>query len=108
MFLNFWTKHKKFKEVVQNTRTRSVIGRPFFVVQQKLRNVKTALSQWSKETYGAIFEKIATLEGIIKVKDQEMEVRPTNENKNELSRTEQEVRSYCQIEEEYWRQKAWM
>ncbi|KAH0712322.1 hypothetical protein KY289_008281 [Solanum tuberosum] len=107
-FLNFWTKHKKFKEVVQNQWASSVMGSPFFVVHQKLRNLKRALSQWSKETYGNIFEKIAAPKDIFKVKEQQMEVRPTNQNKKELAKAEEVVRSYYQIEEEYGKQKAGM
>ncbi|XP_015169050.1 uncharacterized protein [Solanum tuberosum] len=75
---------------------------------QKLRNLKRALSQWSKETYGNIFEKIDAPKDIFKVKEQQMEVGPTNQNKKELAKPEEVVKSYYQIEEQYGKQKAGM
>ncbi|XP_049388501.1 uncharacterized protein LOC125852861 [Solanum stenotomum] len=52
--------------------------------------------------------KIATLEDVIKVKEEQLEVQPTQANRAELSKMEAELRKYLSIEEEYWRQKAGM
>ncbi|KAK4706309.1 hypothetical protein R3W88_034132 [Solanum pinnatisectum] len=43
-FLNFWKTHKKFNEVVQQQWDATVIGSPFSVVQQKMKNLKWALT----------------------------------------------------------------
>ncbi|KAK6796405.1 hypothetical protein RDI58_004106 [Solanum bulbocastanum] len=72
-----------------------------------MRLLKKALSTWSKEAYGNIFEKIATLEDIARIKEEQMGVNPTESNKEELA-TKESLRRYYQIEEDYWKQKAGM
>lgn len=76
-----------------------------FVVQQKIKKLKKDLSQWSKETYEDIFVKIATLEDIIRVEENQIEVNPMEKNKAELTKAEEAVRKYYHIEE-YWKQKS--
>lgn len=55
-FLNFYTKHEAFKEVVRKNWVADFIGDPFLMFKKKLKRVKVALSQWSKITYGDIFK----------------------------------------------------
>lgn len=107
-FLNFWINHKKFKEVVQQQWIMNVEGSPFFVVQQKMENLKRTLSNWSKKVYGNIFVKISTLEDVCRMKEQQLEVNPTEQNKEELAKSEEVLRKYYEIEEEYWKEKAGM
>lgn len=64
--------------------------------------------QWSKETYGDFFKKIATMEDLIRVKEIQLEINPSKENREELRREEAELRKLQNIEEEYWKQKAGM
>ncbi|XP_075087698.1 uncharacterized protein LOC142169695 [Nicotiana tabacum] len=44
------------------------IGDPFLVFKDKLKNVKTTLSKWSRYTFGDIFKQLEILEDIVKVK----------------------------------------
>ncbi|XP_075096283.1 uncharacterized protein LOC142174394 [Nicotiana tabacum] len=53
-FLNFWTKHDTFMEVVRQNWMADFIEDPFLTFKQKLKRVKIALSKWSKLTYGDI------------------------------------------------------
>lgn len=48
-FLNFWTEHESFKQVVRCA--ANDIDNPFFSFKEKL---KTALTSWSKEVNGDI------------------------------------------------------
>ncbi|KAH0655111.1 hypothetical protein KY290_030912 [Solanum tuberosum] len=73
-----------------------------------MKNVKKALAQWSKKTYENSFERLATLEELIRVKEIQFEIRPTQDNRCALSQTEAELRKYLHIEKEYWKQKAGM
>ncbi|XP_015158226.1 uncharacterized protein [Solanum tuberosum] len=52
--------------------------------------------------------QISTVEDVIKVKETQLEIFPTVQNRAELSRMEAELRKYLRIEEEYWKQKAGM
>ncbi|KAG5569661.1 hypothetical protein H5410_059427 [Solanum commersonii] len=65
--------------------------RPFtFDIAAKIDNSeeKKVLSKWSKETYGNIFVKIATLEDIAKTKEDQVVINPTLSNNEELARAE--------------------
>lgn len=68
-FLNFWCNHHSFAEVVKKAWEDPVEGAPFRVLNQKMKNVKRCLGPWSKSTFGNIFQQIATIEDVIKVKE---------------------------------------
>lgn len=107
-FLNFWINHKKFKDLIKQHWEVNIHGNLFYVFHKKMKNVKKVLSRWSKETYGNIFQKIATLEDIVKVKKTQVEVNLSEANKKDLARAEETLKRYHHIQEEYWKQKAWM
>ncbi|WMV24107.1 hypothetical protein MTR67_017492 [Solanum verrucosum] len=107
-FLNFWTTHHQFLDIVREAWQIDFVGDPFSEFQAKMKKVKKALAEWSKKTYGNIFERLATLEELIRVKEIPFEIRPTQDNRCALSQTEAELRKYLHIEEEYWKQKAGM
>ncbi|XP_060182388.1 uncharacterized protein LOC132612058 [Lycium barbarum] len=62
MFLNFWVQHESFQEVIKQHWCIDFEGNPFTKFQHKLKKVKIALRTWSKNTYGNIFQQIASLE----------------------------------------------
>lgn len=55
---------------------------------QKLKNTKSALTRWSKETLGNIFQEITTLEDIIKFKEKQFEENPNGMNREKLSKAQ--------------------
>lgn len=54
-FLNFWTGHATFQDVVKENWQLDISANPFIVFNHKLKKLKKALSIWSKATYGDIF-----------------------------------------------------
>lgn len=70
-----------------------------------MKNVKRALSEWSRKEFGNIFIQHTTLEDIIKVKEQQLELDPSSENRADLKRTEADLKRALKLEEEYWKQK---
>ncbi|KAG5629959.1 hypothetical protein H5410_001676 [Solanum commersonii] len=54
-------KEETFKEVVKQNWNTDFEGNPFIIFHHKLKRVKRALSQWSKDTFGNIFQEIVTL-----------------------------------------------
>ncbi|XP_070049105.1 uncharacterized protein [Nicotiana tomentosiformis] len=68
-FLNFWTKHATFTNVVRQNWEVDFIGDPFFMFKQNIKRVKAALSKWSRETFGDIFMQLDVLEDIVRVKE---------------------------------------
>jgi len=43
-FLNFWTKHKEFKKIVEDNWKIDFVGSPFTEVHAKMKKVKVALA----------------------------------------------------------------
>ncbi|XP_075103554.1 uncharacterized protein LOC142178122 [Nicotiana tabacum] len=82
-FLNFWTKHESFTEVIIHNWMADFTGDTFLILKKKLKRVKIALSKYSKLTYGDIFKII-------------------------LQQAQAELKKYLSIEEQYWKQKAGM
>lgn len=44
-FMNFWTQHESFKDVVMHNWVADFVGNPFIMFKQKLKKVKGALSK---------------------------------------------------------------
>ncbi|XP_070038372.1 uncharacterized protein [Nicotiana tomentosiformis] len=85
-FLNFWTTHHSFTEVVRQNWIANFVGDPFLMFKQKLKRVKTALSHWSKLIFGDIFKQLAIREDIVRVKEMLFEENPTIENRAVLQK----------------------
>lgn len=68
----------------------------------KMKRVKRALVVWSKDEFRNIFIEKTTLEDIIQVKEAQLEVDPSPENRVELSKVEAELKRYLKLEEEFW------
>ncbi|XP_070002742.1 uncharacterized protein LOC142165914 [Nicotiana tabacum] len=83
-FLNFWTKHETFKEVVKENWNADFSANPFCIFNYKIKKLKQALSTWSRATYGDIFQKIASLEEVVLVHEIQFEVNPTQMNRQRL------------------------
>ncbi|XP_060190534.1 uncharacterized protein LOC132619737 [Lycium barbarum] len=80
----------------------------FILFHHKLKNVKVALMQWSKKTFGNIFQEIETLEEVIKVHMIQFEALPTPENRAILHKVQADLNRYLHLEEEFCKQKAGM
>ncbi|XP_009769215.2 uncharacterized protein [Nicotiana sylvestris] len=81
-------------------------GLPVSLIE--LKNLKKALSTWSRATYGDIFQKIASLEEVVLVHERQFEVNPTQMNRQRLQQVQAEMIKYLALEEAFWRQKASM
>lgn len=66
----------------------------------KLKKVKKILSQWSKEAFGNIFQKVANLKETVWIKEIQFEITPSQENREELSKANAELKKYWSLEED--------
>ncbi|XP_049390321.1 uncharacterized protein LOC125854782 [Solanum stenotomum] len=105
-FLNFWTKHKDFKKIVEDNWKIDFVGSSFTEVQTKMKKVKAALTEWSKNEYGNIFHEIATLEDIIQTKEAQLEVRLDENSREKLKKAEAKLIRFLNLEEKFWKQKS--
>ncbi|XP_075076870.1 uncharacterized protein LOC142163479 [Nicotiana tabacum] len=107
-FLNFWTKHPTFKDVVKANWQADFEANPFTLFNHKMKRVKKELSIWSKSTYGDIFKKISSLEEVVKVHEAQFEINPTRANRERLCKVQAELIKFLALEEQFWKQKAGM
>lgn len=107
-FLSSWVKHYQFMEVVRGNWKVDFMGDPFSKFHDKLKKVKQALTTWSKEIFGDIFQKVATFEGEGKVSEIQFEINPSSDNRVELNRTNAKLKRCWHLKEEFWKQKASM
>lgn len=80
-FLKFWTEHETFKDVVRLNWDPSISSNPFLDFKRKIKKVKRALSIWSKETFGNIFQQLIIREEIARIKEKLFEETPSCENR---------------------------
>ncbi|XP_075097936.1 uncharacterized protein LOC142175253 [Nicotiana tabacum] len=107
-FLNFWTKHESFMEVIRQNWIADFTRDPFLMFKQKLKRVKIALSKWSKLTYGDIFKQLSIREDVVRVKKMLFEEEPTVENRIIVQQAQAKLKKYLSIEEQHWKQKVGM
>lgn len=107
-YQNFWSKHKDFISMVKRYWVTDFMGDLFLELNAKLKKVKKGLREWSKEEFGNIFIKKATIEDILSVKELQFEIDLTPENRAQLHKVEAELRRYLKLEEDFWRKKSGM
>ncbi|XP_060182761.1 uncharacterized protein LOC132612660 [Lycium barbarum] len=107
-FLKFWTEHASFLEVVNQAWITDFEGDDFIKFKLKLKNVKSALSAWSKATFGDIFKQLTVREEVVRIKEQCFEEDPTLMNGMVLQQAQAALKKYVHYEEEFWRQKSHM
>ncbi|XP_060212152.1 uncharacterized protein LOC132639745 [Lycium barbarum] len=73
-FLNFWTQYESF--------------------QEEMRNVKKALSKWSKDTYDDIFKELEVREEVVKIKEGLFEEDPSIINRIEGNQSNLDILQY--------------
>ncbi|XP_059290876.1 uncharacterized protein LOC132044416 [Lycium ferocissimum] len=105
-FLNFWVQHEDFKDLVMQNWKTDVVGSPFLTFKNKLKNLKKALSVWSRETYRDIFKELAIREEVVKIKEKLFEEDPSIVNRIVLQKAQAELKKYLSLEEQYCKQKA--
>ncbi|XP_060183197.1 uncharacterized protein LOC132613164 [Lycium barbarum] len=107
-FLNFWTKHESFMDVVKENWNTEVEGISFWRFNLKMKNMRKMLSTWSRSTYRGFFQKVTNMEEVIRAQEAMFEENPSFVNKEKLNKVNTEYTPVLAIEEEYWKQKAGM
>ncbi|KAH0714753.1 hypothetical protein KY284_007658 [Solanum tuberosum] len=93
-FLKFWSEHVEFQQVVKDSWI-SEEADVFIRLKQKIKKTKTALSNWSRATFGDIFKQLSIREEIVRVKEALFETSPTTGNIEILQKAQVELKSMC-------------
>ncbi|XP_071939955.1 uncharacterized protein [Coffea arabica] len=105
-FLNVWTTHPGLLRVIKDYWTHPVYGSLLQVLVSKLKNVKNALKQWSRTTFGDIFERARSAERVVTEVEIAYDLDPTEQGRSELHHARTRLRQALVVEEGFWRQKA--
>lgn len=95
-----------FIDVVRQNWVENESANPFIAFKENIKRVKTALTKWSKNTYGYIFKQLVIREDIVKIKEKLFESDPSAENREVLQKAQVELKRYLHFEEIFWQQKA--
>ncbi|XP_070042736.1 uncharacterized protein [Nicotiana tomentosiformis] len=107
-FLKFWTEHESYKAVVKENWQADFHANPFILFNHKIKRLKKALSTWSRVIFGDIFQKIDSLEEVVRVHEAQFELNPMRQNRKRLQKVQAELIKYLTLEEKFWKQKSGM
>lgn len=79
---------------------------PFLDFKRKIKKMRRALSLWSRETFGDIFQQLVIRKEIARIKEKLFEECPSGENRTIMQRAKAEYAKYLHFEEVYWQQKV--
>lgn len=68
-FLKYCIEHVNFKKVVRRNWDAESTDNPFMIFKRKIKKVKKDLSEWSRQTFGDIFQQLIIREEIAKLKE---------------------------------------
>lgn len=100
-FLKFWTKLVDFKEVVRRNRDSGCSDNPFIDFKRKIKQVKKALTVWSRQACGDIFQQLIIREEIAKVKEKLFLDDPSQDNRMVMQKAKAEYIKYLHLEESF-------
>ncbi|XP_015169026.1 uncharacterized protein [Solanum tuberosum] len=105
-FLNAWTDHPQFLEVMGKIWSFECQGNPMWILHQKLKRTGSLLSTWSKDTYGDIFEVPKRLEQEINNLELALQNNNSPSIRASLSKKKVEYVFYLKTQANILRQKS--
>ncbi|XP_027174232.1 uncharacterized protein LOC113773826 [Coffea eugenioides] len=107
-FLNAWTAHLDFREVIKASWQRECTGSPFHIVCVKLSRLKADIKEWSKHGFGNIFVNARKAEETVLAAERWVEDDDSSDALETLQRATSEWHRWLLMEESFWKQKARM
>lgn len=86
-FLNIWTKHKKFLQLVNRALSIDVVGSPLFVLWKKLQETKRVLKDLHRSHFRGISGRVVVQQNALHTIKSQIQSDPTN-----VTLQEQEVK----------------
>lgn len=105
-FLNVWTTHHGFLQVVRDSWCGEFQGGPLPILVSKLRKVKENLRAWSLHSFGDIFQAVKQAESVAAVAEANFDNDDSDQAREALHKARAELRRCLSIEDQFWQQKA--
>lgn len=108
IYQQMWHMHAGFFDFVKEQWHRGTHceAHPFYILQKKLSDLKTALKIWNKEIFGDVIQAKIEASSQIERAQAVFDEHPTLENKDKLQKANAHMRSILAREEVFWYQKS--
>ncbi|XP_016477581.2 uncharacterized protein LOC107799029 [Nicotiana tabacum] len=104
--LNCWVKNESFMPLVLEVWSMQVTGSPMWVFHQKHKALSSALSKWSRQQYGDIFQKSKEYEQKVKLAEEKWATTNDLTNRITLPELQAQYIKHLKHEEEVLKQKT--
>lgn len=106
-FMKMWISHTDCINVVKDSCNNNFIGCPMFVLNQKLKHLKTTLKVWTKTTFNDIHVQVKEVTDKVDLIQAEIDSSGvTDELINQEKNAQIQLEKVLEIEETYWQQKS--
>lgn len=61
-------------------------GHPIKIMYDKMKRLKSVMVTWSRATYGDFFKKISTMKDNVRMKETQLELDPSKDNRSQLKK----------------------
>ncbi|KAK4706319.1 hypothetical protein R3W88_034128 [Solanum pinnatisectum] len=105
-FLNFWTDHSNFLDIVMACWERNTEGNSMWKFHQKLKRLSNTLSSWSKVEFGDVFSKVKEYEQKVQATEQKLIQDQSDTNRTALHEINAEYIRFLKLEDSILKQKT--
>ncbi|XP_027060834.1 uncharacterized protein [Coffea arabica] len=107
-FLNAWTSQPRLLEVIRGAWEPTTQGSPLRVLCSKLLATRRAIQHWNKLHFGNIGSAVNEAEDRLERLEGDTRYGGSNGENEEIHQAQAELNRALTIEEQFWRQKAWV
>ena len=106
-FFNYWTKHGKFLEIVEQSWNEAVLGDPMSRLHQKMKRLKAKLKEFNQDEFGNVTHKVTEKRKNLADIQTLVLNNPLDKNLIEMEgKLSLELNALLQAEESYYKQKS--
>ncbi|XP_058763566.1 uncharacterized protein LOC131637017 [Vicia villosa] len=106
-FLKMWTLNDDCARLIKDTWNALIVGCPMYILDKKLRILKSRLKKWNKFTFGNVHDNVKVAECNLNDIQQQIQSLGYSDNLQVLeAKAQHEFEKALNMEEELWREKA--
>ncbi|XP_058784639.1 uncharacterized protein LOC131659467 [Vicia villosa] len=106
-FKSMWTNHSDCMEIVGETWNTRIYGCPMYILNKKLRILKSKLKDWNKNHFGKVQEKVKETELNLMNIQQAIATKGYYDNlRIHEKNAQEEYNKALDFEEQFWKEKA--
>ncbi|XP_058751049.1 uncharacterized protein LOC131624079 [Vicia villosa] len=102
-----WTKNEDCKKVIEDTWKTHVVGCPMFVLEKKLKIIKSRLKDWNRTCFGNVHINVSKAEQNLKEIPSSISLQGYIDSLYEVkAKAQHDLETALNMVEEYWKEKA--